>query len=98
MNALVSKEGPQPEPKAASYAGLIRSRLESSTKGWAGRLRDEIVPDQGPAPVFHVGFPRAGTTLRDTMLMGHPGIEVLEEERTLLATFDILADYDAIPT
>ena len=30
-------------------------------------------PDRGrPAPVFLVGFPRSGTTLLDTLLMGHP--------------------------
>ena len=46
---------------------------------------------------FLVGFPRSGTTLLDTMLMGHPGIEVLEEEPTLLEAFHILQDHDALP-
>lgn len=32
------------------------------------------------SPVFLVGFPRSGTTLLDTMLDAHPGINVLEEE------------------
>lgn len=32
-----------------------------------------------PAPVFVVGFPRSGTTLLDTMLRGHPALDVLEE-------------------
>ena len=36
-------------------------------------------------PVFVVGFPRSGTTLMDTVLRGHPGIEVAEES-------------DAVPT
>lgn len=31
------------------------------------------------APVFVVGFPRSGTTLLDTMLRGHPALDVLEE-------------------
>jgi len=30
-------------------------------------------------PVFVIGFPRSGTTLIDTMLRGHPQIEVVEE-------------------
>ena len=30
-------------------------------------------------PIFIVGFPRSGTTLVDTILRGHPGIEVAEE-------------------
>ena len=36
-------------------------------------------------PVFVIGFPRSGTTLIDTMLRGHPHIEVAEES-------------DAVPT
>ena len=30
-------------------------------------------------PVFIIGFPRSGTTLLDTLLRGHPGLEVTEE-------------------
>ena len=30
-------------------------------------------------PVFLIGFPRSGTTLLDTVLRSHPGIEVLEK-------------------
>jgi len=37
------------------------------------------VPRDPPAPVFLVGFPRSGTTLLDTILMGHPRTHVLEE-------------------
>ena len=37
------------------------------------------IPDDPPAPVFLVGFPRSGTTLLDTILMGHPRTHVLEE-------------------
>jgi len=31
-------------------------------------------------PVFLVGFPRSGTTLLDTILRGHPKVEVVEEK------------------
>ena len=31
------------------------------------------------SPVFIIGFPRSGTTLLDTLLRGHPAIEVAEE-------------------
>jgi tetratricopeptide (TPR) repeat protein len=34
-------------------------------------------------PAFLVGFPRSGTTLLDTFLMGHPDTEVLEEVHLL---------------
>ena len=45
----------------------------------------------GPLPAFLVGFPRSGTTLLDTILMGHPAIEVLEEEPTLMHATEALA-------
>ena len=41
--------------------------------------------DPDRQPVFIVGFPRSGTTLMDTVLRGHPGIEIAEES-------------DAVPT
>lgn len=37
------------------------------------------VPDDRPAPVFLVGFPRSGTTLLDQILSSHPRIAVVEE-------------------
>ncbi len=40
--------------------------------------RDESVPGR-ENPVFIIGFPRSGTTLIDTILRGHPSIEVTEE-------------------
>lgn len=46
--------------------------------GWA-----ENRPGDRIAPTFLVGFPRSGTTLLDTFLMGHAGIEVIEEENML---------------
>lgn len=36
--------------------------------------------DDASAPVFLIGFPRSGTTLLDTVLMGHSGISVVEEQ------------------
>lgn len=54
-----------------------RARVIADAVGGAGAL-----PTLEPAPrtpVFLVGFPRSGTTLLDTFLMGHSKIEVLEE-------------------
>lgn len=98
MNEQARKEGLPPDERAANYRNLIRARLEATTQIWTDQWRAESPPYEGPVPVFLVGFPRSGTTLLDTILMGHPLIEVLEEERTLFSTFDILADYGAIPT
>ena len=43
------------------------------------RPGDESVPGRGNEPIFIIGFPRSGTTLLDTLLRGHPAIEVAEE-------------------
>ena len=40
------------------------------------------VHDDRRDPEFLTGFPRSGTTLLDTILQGHRGVQVLEEEST----------------
>ena len=42
------------------------------------RTRDKSFPGR-ESPVFIIGFPRSGTTLIDTILRGHPSINVTEE-------------------
>ena len=83
MNALQAAEPSRPAERALAYRNSLRLQIDTVTPAWVGRWRDETQKDDRPLPVFLVGFPRSGTTLLDTMLMGHPGIEVLEEEPTL---------------
>lgn len=97
MNELMSAEGPRPEERAAGYRNMLRTRHEAMTEEWVGRWQPEKLKDPRPTPVFLVGFPRSGTTLLDTMLMGHPSIEVLEEEPTLHKAFELMSDYQAVP-
>jgi tetratricopeptide (TPR) repeat protein len=97
MNELLIEEGGPPEERAATYRQVLRERIDAVTPEWVARWRPETEKDPRPTPVFLVGFPRSGTTLLDTMLMGHPQIEVLEEEPTLHKAFDIFQDYDEMP-
>jgi hypothetical protein len=53
--------------------------LERTTAEWRDGWVAPPLPAERPAPVFLAGFPRSGTTLLDTMLMGHPDVEVMEE-------------------
>ena len=46
------------------------------------RRRDKSFPGR-ESPVFIIGFPRSGTTLLDTILRGHPSINVTEETDTV---------------
>lgn len=39
---------------------------------------------EGPSPVFLIGFPRSGTTLLDQILDSHPGLQVLEEQPIII--------------
>jgi tetratricopeptide (TPR) repeat protein len=95
---LVEQTGLRPLERGMAYRATIRSRHEATTEEWVGRWRTETNKDARPAPVFLFGFPRSGTTLLDTMLMGHPNIEVLEEEPTLHKAFEMFPNYEDIPT
>ena len=63
---------------AQSQLAWVRGLSDMMTPDWAGKL-ERLSKSERPAPVSLVGFPRSGTTLLDTFLMGHPGVTVLEE-------------------
>jgi Flp pilus assembly protein TadD len=60
------------------YIETVRAVAEAVTPEWGARLKP-LKPPQRGSPAFLVGFPRSGTTLLDTFLMGHPDTLVLEE-------------------
>ena len=95
MNRLVA------EPGSAEGAGAYRAHVAALAAmltpayaaGWS-----PAEPDRSrPAPVFLVGFPRSGTTLLDTLLMGHPALHVLEEEPILQRVGEALGDFARLP-
>lgn len=99
MNELQREDLSRPEERAAAYRRSIRERYEIVTRDWMRGWRDaETAMDNRPSPVFLVGFPRSGTTLLDTMLMGHPQIEVLEEEPAIRHANELLSDFAKLPT
>ncbi|MDT8759872.1 sulfotransferase [Sphingomonas psychrotolerans] len=72
-----------PLERAAELRSELRGELTTMTPEWVAGWTREVPPPEQPAPVFLVGFPRSGTTLLDTILMGHPGTIVLEEKPAL---------------
>ena len=66
--------------RGVAYRKEMRDLGRSLTQ--ATRLPRLEAPDRR-MPAFLVGFPRSGTTLLDTFLMGHPDTKVLEEESLL---------------
>jgi tetratricopeptide (TPR) repeat protein len=61
------------------------------------RSWSDVQPGERAAPVFLVGFPRSGTTLLDTVLMGHRSIAVLEEEPILERVSEALGGLERLP-
>lgn len=68
--------------QARAYLAEVTGLLSEESS--YGSITIPPQPDE-PRPVFLVGFPRSGTTLLETMLGGHPGIQSLEE-RPLIQT------------
>lgn len=69
--------------RAAAYRANIRLTANVVTPEWASRIPPIPSEDGLPDVAFVVGFPRSGTTLLDTFLLGHPETEVVEEGRML---------------
>src|SRR5918993_2040543 len=97
-NALHGQDPSRPKDRATAYRQSLRVQIDALTPEWLKDWRSERSVDGRPSPVFLLGFPRSGTTLLDTMLMGHPGIEVLEEEPTLLEAAKLLQPFEKLPT
>ncbi|AQR74060.1 tetratricopeptide repeat-containing sulfotransferase family protein [Sphingomonas sp. LM7] len=82
--ARLHAAGPlDPIARAAELRTELRGELSLMTHEWVAGWSRETPPPEHPAPVFLVGFPRSGTTLLDTILMGHPGTIVMEEKPPL---------------
>jgi len=96
MNWAHSDEPSQPLARAASMRALLRDQLAQTTTQWFGSWKDGPVEPERPPPVFLVGFPRSGTTLLDTILMGHPHTVVMEEHPVINRLKAELGGFEAI--
>ena len=73
--------------RGSHYRAQIRATAQIVTPEWASRIPRATPDDRIADLAFVLGFPRSGTTLLDTFLMGHPETCVVEEGRMLeLAT------------
>lgn len=96
MNEAGAADSPELVARAANYRSAYRARLDSITDDWLASWKAGPVESDRPAPVFLVGFPRSGTTLLDTMLMGHPDVSVMEEQPVLDRVSRALGGFEAI--
>jgi len=81
--------------RAAIYRQQLRDLAATMTTDWARQLVTCDTIER--APVFLVGFPRSGTTLLDTFLMGHPSIRVIEEREILRRAGEICGAQAQLP-
>ncbi|MES2443431.1 MAG: sulfotransferase [Pseudomonadota bacterium] len=92
MNRAVAADPASRGVDAAGYRAGIEARTARLTPARVAAWRPVEIDTARAAPVFLIGFPRSGTTLLDTILMGHPGVTVLEEEPVLQQVQDMLGD------
>jgi tetratricopeptide (TPR) repeat protein len=82
--------------RGRAYRARIRDLAASMSESWLGSL-PQISDTAAGSPIFLVGFPRSGTTLLDTLLMGHPDLSVLEEVHMIGAAETALGGVGELP-
>ncbi len=81
--------------RASMYRQQLRKLALKMTSDWVSKL-PSIDPIEH-APIFLVGFPRSGTTLLDTFLLGHPSISVIEEKEILRRAGEVCGAQTGLP-
>jgi tetratricopeptide (TPR) repeat protein len=76
-------------PQAAEGISRYRDKLAEEMAALDGPRPPAPPPERRAPPLFLLGFPRSGTTLLDTFLMGHGGVQV-HEERSFLEAAEAL--------
>ena len=96
MNEIQEEDPSRPVFRASDHRARIAERLDRTSAAWIRSWKAPPIEAGRPAPTFLVGFPRSGTTLLDTMLMGHPDVEVMEERPALNDTGRAFGGFDRI--
>ena len=81
MNREDARTGSEVASKARKSRNELAEQRSLLTPAWLDSWTE--APAHERQPCFLVGFPRSGTTLLDTLLMGHPNVAVAEEEPML---------------
>lgn len=82
MNELQAADPSDPLARAAATRAALAADDALLTASWIDSWAP-LARAQTRRVAFLLGFPRSGTTLLDTMLMGHPDVQVLEEQPPL---------------
>ena len=100
-NQLAQKMARRRGVRKETFLGFVENRRRYFTpenvRQWRTETRDaaprpeEPGPGGAEQPVFIIGFPRSGTTLLDSLLRGHPDLEVFEETDAVSSLVNRLA-------
>lgn len=82
-NDFHASSSTRPLKRADVLRSTLRREIDTLSAAWMESWYQGNPAALRPDPTFLVGFPRSGTTLLDTILMGHPGTVVLEEQPPL---------------
>lgn len=96
MNELQAEDPSAPAERAALLREELRQQLARTTGEWFREWKAPPLEASRRPPVFLVGFPRSGTTLLDTIMMGHPDTVVMEERPVISRLEQELGGFDAI--
>jgi tetratricopeptide (TPR) repeat protein len=96
-NRMQTRNVSDPLGRAADLRDRLEREICTMTPEWVDGWTSLEPAADHPSPVFLVGFPRSGTTLLDTMLMGHPDAVVLEEQPPLNHVDAMVGGIDALP-
>ena len=96
-NTLLAEMPSDPLGRAAELREQLTDEIAMLTPDWRDSLQDIEIDDGRSDPVFLLGFPRSGTTLLDTILMGHPQTVVMEEQPPLNTVETEIGGLSALP-
>jgi len=97
LNEFHSTDPSDPIRMATEHRKQVRRDLDLVTTAWLSSWKaGDIQGEPFDSPVFLVGFPRSGTTLLDTLLMGHPEVSVMEELPVLDAVERSIGGFEAV--
>lgn len=83
--------------QAEAFRRMIAQRSRIATRKWVRSWQRSKLSVDIQEPVFLVGFPRSGTTLLDTLLMGHDQVCVAEEKPMLDTVARKIGGYERLP-
>lgn len=98
MNAHMAARPEAPRIAAAAFRDRFRRAAALTTAEWLDGWTADQPDMRRKAPAFLIGFPRSGTTLSDTVLMGHSRTVVFEEEPFLARVAEAVDDPAALAT